>query len=57
MAWQELLKTDIGLFSLFVIVFILGMAVWFARFFSRKMHEEEAALKHKPSSSAKSGSN
>ena len=57
MAWQELLKTDIGLFSLFVIVFILGMAVWFARYFSRKMHEEEAALKHKPSSSAKPGNN
>ena len=57
MAWQELLKTDIGLFSLFVIVFILGMAVWFARFFSRKMREEEAALKNKPSNSAKQESN
>ena len=57
MAWQELFKTDIGLFSLFVIVFILGMAVWFARYFSRKMHEEEAALKYKPSSSAKPGNN
>jgi ABC-type transporter Mla subunit MlaD len=47
MAWQELLKTDIGLFSLFVIVFVLGMAVWFARFFSRKMREEEAQMKRK----------
>lgn len=42
MAWQELFKTDIGLFSLFVIVFILGMAVWFSRFYSRKMREDEA---------------
>jgi Protein of unknown function (DUF3149) len=43
MAWKELLLTDIGLFSLFVIVFILGMAVWFARFFKKKMLEDEAA--------------
>ena len=41
MAWELLITSDIGLFSLFVIVFILGMAVWFARFFSRKMHEDE----------------
>jgi len=47
MAWQELLQTSIGLFSLFVIVAILGMAVWFARYFGRKMREEEAQLKHK----------
>jgi Protein of unknown function (DUF3149) len=45
MAWQELLLTDIGLFSLFVIVFILGMAVWFARFFKKKMLEDESARK------------
>ena len=41
MAWNTLFTSDIGLFSLFVIVFIVGMAVWFARFFSRKMREEE----------------
>ncbi|MEO8409136.1 MAG: DUF3149 domain-containing protein [Propionivibrio sp.] len=41
MAWELLTTSDIGLFSLFVIIFILGMAVWFARFFSRKMHEDE----------------
>ena len=46
MAWQELLLTDIGLLSLFVIIFILGMAVWFARYFSRKMREDEAQMKH-----------
>ena len=41
MAWNTLFTSDIGLFSLFVIVFIVGMAFWFARFFSRQMHEEE----------------
>ena len=42
MAWELLISSDMGLFSLFVIVFIIGMAVWFSRFFSRKMREEEA---------------
>ena len=41
MAWELLISSDIGLFSLFVIIFILGMAVWFARFFSKKMREDE----------------
>jgi hypothetical protein len=41
MAWQLLLTSDIGLMSLFVIVFILGMSVFFAKYFSKKMHEEE----------------
>lgn len=41
MAWELLISSDIGLFSLFVIIFILGMAVWFGRFFSKKMREDE----------------
>ena len=41
MAWNTLFSSDIGLFSLFVIVFIVGMAIWFARFYSRKIREEE----------------
>ena len=45
MAWQELFKTGIGLFSLFVIVFIIGMAAWFGLFFSKKMREDEAKAK------------
>lgn len=45
MAWQLLLTSDIGLMSLFVIVFILGMSVWFARYFSKKMREEESQMK------------
>ena len=44
MAWSTLFTSDFGLFSLFVIVFIVGLAVWFSRFFARKMHEEEQTL-------------
>lgn len=40
MAWQLLFTSDIGLMSLFVIVFILGMSVFFAKYFSKKMHED-----------------
>ncbi|MBI4741872.1 MAG: DUF3149 domain-containing protein [Betaproteobacteria bacterium] len=45
MAWQLLLTSDIGLLSLFVIVFTLGMSVWYAIYFSKKMHEEEDQAK------------
>jgi Protein of unknown function (DUF3149) len=45
MAWELLFTSDIGLMSLFVIVFILGMSVWFAKYFSKKMHEEEDKMK------------
>jgi len=44
MAWELLISSDIGLFSLFVIVFIVGMAIWFSRFFSRKMREDEKRI-------------
>lgn len=42
MAWDLLFSTDYGLFSLFVIVFVIGMSVWFSRFFSRKIREDQA---------------
>ena len=45
MAWKLLFSSDIGLLSLFVIVFVLGMAVWFSRFFKRKMIEDEHRAK------------
>ncbi len=45
MLWNSLLTSDVGLFSLFVIVFIIGMGIWFARFFKKKMHEEEARMR------------
>lgn len=41
MAWELLFTSDIGLFSLAVIVFIVGMAVFYARFFTRKMEEDQ----------------
>lgn len=41
MAWQLLFGSEYGQFSLFVIVFIIAMAVWFARYFKRKMIEDE----------------
>lgn len=41
MAWQLLFTSDTGLFSLFVIAFVVAMAVWFSRYFKRKMAEDE----------------
>ncbi len=40
MAWELLFKSDIGLFSLFVIAFTSGMAIYYARYFSKKMNEK-----------------
>lgn len=37
----DLFSTDYGLFSVGVIVFTIGMALWFSRFFARKMREAE----------------
>lgn len=37
----DLFSTDYGLMSLAVIVFMLGMALWFRAFFIRKMKEDE----------------
>ena len=45
MAWNMLFSSDMGLFSLFAIAFTLGMAVWFSRFFARKIREDEANAK------------
>jgi hypothetical protein len=35
--WIDLFSTDYGLLSLGVIVFTVAMAVWYIRFFLRKM--------------------
>lgn len=40
--FNDLISTDYGLMSLAVIVITLGMSVFFARYFSRKMRESEA---------------
>ncbi len=36
---KDLFSTDYGLMSAAVIVFMLGMVVWFRMFFKRKMEE------------------
>ncbi|SBT06271.1 conserved hypothetical protein [Candidatus Accumulibacter aalborgensis] len=41
MAWDLLFSSDYGLFSVFVIVFIIGMAIWFPYFYNKKMREDE----------------
>ena len=38
-AWQGLLGTDYGLFSLIGSIFMLGMGVFFIWFFSRKIQQ------------------
>lgn len=38
---KELFGTDIGLLSLFTILFIIGMAIWFSVWFRRKMNNDE----------------
>jgi hypothetical protein len=42
-ALRELFGTDIGLLSLGVLVFIVGMAIFFVFWFRRKMAEGERA--------------
>lgn len=44
----DLFSTDYGLFSVGVIVFTLGMAVWFKAFFTRKMNEAAQQEQDKP---------
>ncbi|MDP3373723.1 MAG: DUF3149 domain-containing protein [Hydrogenophaga sp.] len=39
----DLFSTDYGLFSISGIIFMIGMAIWFYRFFTRKMQESERA--------------
>ena len=48
---HDLISTDYGLMSLAVIVFMLGMVVWFGFFFRRKMAESEV----EPIANAKGG--
>ena len=45
--FARIFDSYVGLLSLFVIVFILGMGVWFYRFFMKKIEEEEQANNHK----------
>jgi hypothetical protein len=40
MAWKELFTTDVGLGSLAVIAFVVGMSIFFGRMFHKKMNEK-----------------
>jgi hypothetical protein len=46
-ALKELVTSDVGLLSLGGIVFMLGMAVFFVRYFLRHMHEDEAKIRNR----------
>ncbi|MBT9554058.1 MAG: DUF3149 domain-containing protein [Hydrogenophaga sp.] len=46
-AIADLFSTDYGLFSIAGITFMIGMAIWFYRFFNRKMEESERAQRAK----------
>ena len=55
MAWNELFTSDIGLLSLFTILFMLVMAAYIYFYAVRHMHDEDARLDQrsgKPSSGA-----
>lgn len=41
----DLFSTDYGLFSIAVITIVIGMAVWFYRFFAKKIEESERQAK------------
>lgn len=45
MLLTNLLSSDYGLMSLAVILFVIGMSVWFYVFFRRKMDEDAANAK------------
>lgn len=42
-ALKDLFTSDVGLMSLIGLTFMLGMGVFYLRFFLRHMHEDEAA--------------
>jgi heme/copper-type cytochrome/quinol oxidase subunit 2 len=52
-AWSDLVTTDYGLMSLAVILFIVFMSVWFARFFKRHMDEDAAKAESTDQSATK----
>lgn len=42
-ALKLLFTSDVGLLSLATIVFIIGMGIWFRRFFAKQIEAEERA--------------
>lgn len=47
MAWELLFSSDIGLLSLFTILFVVAMSIFFARYFSKKAEEDARAAAKK----------
>lgn len=39
-AWKDLFSSDVGLMSLGVIAFTLGMGIFFVRYFLKQMRED-----------------
>lgn len=48
--WKELLSSEVGLLSLAVIVFMLGMAAYYVRYFLRHMEEDSRKNDQAPKS-------
>jgi hypothetical protein len=46
--FKDIFSSDSGLLSLAVITFMLGMGVFFVRYFVRHMHEDEARKSRHP---------
>lgn len=44
-AWKLLLGSDIGLLSLFTIVFVIAMAIFMIGFYKKKAEEDAAKAK------------
>jgi Protein of unknown function (DUF3149) len=47
-ALQDLFTSDVGLLSVFTILFILVMGVYIYRFAMTHMHDEDASMGHPP---------
>lgn len=47
-AIKDLFTSDVGLMSIGSIVFMLGMAGFFVRYFLKHMHEDEARARRRP---------
>ena len=47
-AWTDFFSTDYGLMSAAVIAVMLGMGVFFVRFFVKHMREDEARANRQP---------
>lgn len=47
-ALRELFFTDVGLLSLAVILFIIGMGFWFSHFFAKKIAESQPPVDETP---------